>query len=86
MDPDDFHLHVEEDHLVVSGEKRVEQEENRGRYHVLESAYGHFERVIPLPAAVDDDQAKASYRRGVLRVTLPKAARARRRQIRVEAD
>lgn len=86
MDPDDFHLHVEEDHLVVSGEKRVEQEENRGRYHVLESAYGRFERVIPLPAAVDDDQAKASYRRGVLRVTLPKAARARRRQIRVEAD
>jgi HSP20 family protein len=86
MDPDDFHLHAEEDHLVVSGEKRVEQEEDRGRYHVLESAYGRFERVIPLPAAVDDDQAKASYRRGVLRVTLPKAARARRRQIRVEAD
>ena len=86
MDPDDFHLHVEEDHLVVSGEKRVEREDERGRYHILESAYGRFERVIPLPVAVDDDNAKASYQRGVLKVTLPKAARAQRRQIRVEAD
>jgi len=86
MDAEDFHLHVEEDQLVVSGEKRVERAEDRGRYHVLESAYGRFERVIPLPVAVDDEQAKASYQRGVLKVSLPKAARAKRRQIQVEAD
>lgn len=72
MEPGDFVLEVRDGFLVVSGEKHVQREETRGRYHVLERAYGRFRRAVPLPADVDDDAAKAEYRRGVLRVTLPK--------------
>ena len=85
MDPDDFDLRVEGDFLVINGEKRVQQEHSDARYHVLETAYGRFQRAVPLPAEVEEGDTKARYRRGVLRVTLPKSSRARTRKIEVES-
>ena len=86
MDRDDLELQVLGDRLLVRGEKQMEQERSEGGYYITECAYGSFERVIPLPAEVDADQASASYRQGVLRVELPKTAPRRRRNIRVEVD
>lgn len=85
MESQDFDLQVVDDILVVRGEKSVEREEQRGRYYVTERAYGRFERAIPLPSPVEESRAGASYKRGVLRITLPKSARARARRIKVEA-
>lgn len=85
LDPDDFEIEVNGDLLVVRGEKRASREETRGHYHVMERAYGHFERAIRLPATVDDDGAKARYRRGVLTVSLPKSTKSSGRRITVEA-
>jgi len=68
----DFDIRLDGDLLVVSGEKRFEQESRRGRYHVSECAYGRFERAIALPVPVDGEGAKAKYRKGVLRVELPR--------------
>lgn len=68
----DFDIEVVDDILIVRGEKRSERESTRGRYHVVECAYGRFERAIPLPAPVDQSKAKAKYRKGVLRIELPK--------------
>jgi HSP20 family protein len=80
MEREDFDISVVQGRtLVVRGEKRVEREESRGRYHVIESAFGLFERVIALPVEVSDDGARARYRRGVLTVTLPKAGSESRR-------
>lgn len=84
MEADDFEIQVVDDVLVVRGEKRAQREESLGRYHVMERAYGWFERAIPLPVPVNDDGARAQYRRGVLRIILPKAAGARRRRIEVK--
>lgn len=84
MDANDFEIQVVNDVLVVRGEKRVQREEERGRYHVMERAYGYFERAIPLPVPVNDDAARATYRKGVLRITLPKAVRTRTRRIEVK--
>jgi HSP20 family protein len=84
MEKDDFDLQVLDDHLVVRGEKQMQQERTEGGYHVTECAYGSFERAIPLPAAVEVDTASASYRHGVLRVELPKSAAHRRRNITVK--
>ena len=75
-----------ENYLVVSGQKKVEREKTEGRYHVLERAYGHFERAIPLPEEVVDDEATAKYRRGVLEVVLPKSSASRRRKIEVKVN
>lgn len=85
LDGEDFEVHVENDYLVISGEKHLERESKHGRYHVTECAYGRFERAVPLPAEVQADDATASYRKGVLRVELPKAATHRRRIINVVA-
>jgi HSP20 family protein len=45
----------------------------------MERAYGSFQRVVPLPSGTDPDSAQATYRDGVLRIELPRNARARRR-------
>jgi hypothetical protein len=57
-----------DDILIVRGEKKLAREETRGHYHVMERAYGQFERAIRLPAPVENDGAKASYRVGVLTI------------------
>lgn len=74
MEKDDIKINVRDDALVVSGEKRFAREETEGRWRVMQCAYGSFRRVVPLSASVLADQAQASYKRGVLRVSLPKAA------------
>ena len=71
--------------LVVQGEKHVERETSRARYHLIESAFGAFERRFHLPCPVDSDRARAQYRRGVLTVRLPKTDAAKRRRIRVHS-
>jgi len=84
MDPEDFSLAVENGYLLVTGEKHVEREDRQSRHYVLETAYGRFERAIPLPTEVEENNARATYRRGVLHVTLPKSARSKHRRITVE--
>lgn len=84
MENDEFDISVIDNHLVVRGEKHVNREETQGRYHVMECAYGRFERAVRLPADVDDSGARARYRRGILTVTLPRAAHSRGRRIDVQ--
>lgn len=85
MDKADLDIEVRDDSLFVRGEKRFERESEDGRYRVLQCAYGRFERVLPLPAAVLADQAAASYENGVLKIDLPKAhpGKAKRIEIKV---
>lgn len=73
MEKEDLNIEVCDDALIVRGEKRIEQESEAGRYRVLQCANGSFDRVVPLPVLVLADQAKASYRNGVLKIDLPKA-------------
>lgn len=87
MESGDFELTLlDNDILVIRGEKHVAREQTRGRYHTMECAYGHFERAIQLPVTVDDSNTQASYRRGVLQVTLPKRLPQQRRRIEVEVE
>lgn len=88
MEPEQFDIDVVEGrYLTVRGEKQVQREEQQGRYHVMECAYGLFERAITLPAAVDEGGARASYRNGVLRIALPKlGGRAAGRRIHIATD
>lgn len=74
MEKDDINLNVRDDALVISGEKRFAREDTEGRWRVMQCAYGSFRRVVPLPGPVLPEQAQATYKNGVLRVALPKAA------------
>jgi HSP20 family protein len=84
LEADNFDIHVVGNVLVVRGEKQVRHSSTEGRFHVMECAYGSFERAVPLPLEVDENAAKASYRRGVLHIKLPKKAAARARRIEVQ--
>ncbi len=86
LDKNDLDIEVQDDALVIRGEKRFEQEDTEGRYRVLQCAYGSFRRVVPLYGAVLADQAKASYKNGVLRVELPKAVEEKPRKTTVKVD
>lgn len=73
MEAGDFDVEVVDDVLVVSGEKKIQRERKRGQYHIMERAYGRFERALRLPVEVDDTGAEASYKRGVLRISVPRS-------------
>jgi HSP20 family protein len=73
MRREDFIVELREAVLSVRGEKRIDRESKRAGYRVVECAYGTFRRDVPLPVPVVADRVTASYRDGVLRVTLPKA-------------
>ncbi len=77
MNKRDFDIEVLSDVLVVRGEKRFERESSTGRWRVLQCAYGTFLRSVPLPAPVKDEQSRATYSRGVLKVELTKLNRGR---------
>lgn len=64
------------DNLFVRGEKTEEKEENTVGYHRVERTYGSFERVLPVPPNVKRDAIDATYKDGVLKVTLPKTEEA----------
>jgi HSP20 family protein len=70
---DDVKVEVQEDQLVIEGERRQEHEEGRpGEAHYRsERRYGSFYRSIPLPEGVKADNANASFRNGVLEITIP---------------
>lgn len=72
MDKDDCQITIEGNMLHLSGEKRFERETHDSTYHVMERAYGAFQRSIPLPRNVNIDKAQASFKNGVLTVRLPK--------------
>jgi HSP20 family protein len=81
MEKHDFDIEVRDDTLIVRGEKRMEREATEGRFHIMQCAYGSFYRTIPLPVPVVMDKAKATYRNGVLKITLPKAKQTKPRTI-----
>ncbi len=72
MEKEDCHITIDGGMLYLRGEKRFERTTQDSTYHVMERAYGAFQRAIPLPRNVDTDNAQASYKNGVLTVRLPK--------------
>jgi HSP20 family protein len=75
MDEKDVEVLVDNDVLTIRGEKKSEHEDQGRRFS--ERYYGRFERAIALPFEVDEEKAEASFKNGVLTVTLPKSATAK---------
>jgi len=72
IEREDIDLSISNNVLSIRGEKRAEEEDKGKRYYRLERSYGSFHRSIPLGAEVDEDNVEATFKRGVLKVTLPK--------------
>ena len=86
LDKGDFTIEVESDRLILRGEKKAEKEQKEGTCLIREARYGSFYRAILLPATVDRDKADATYKHGVLTVTLPKTADSKSRRVAVKVS
>ncbi|MDY6954253.1 MAG: Hsp20/alpha crystallin family protein [Thermodesulfobacteriota bacterium] len=84
MDKEDIDIHLSEGVLTIKGEKRHEKEDKKEDYHRIERSYGSFSRSIGLPFDVETDKADATYKEGVLKLTLPKSERAKLKKIEVK--
>ena len=81
----DVDVTLENNVLTIRGERRAEKNDDDKSYHWRERAVGAFERSFTLPATVDRDKLKASYKNGVLEVVIPRKAEAKPRQIAIKA-
>lgn len=86
LEEKDIDVSLTEGVLSIKGEKREEHDEEKGDFFRSERRFGMFERSIALPNGIDASKAKASFKKGVLKVTLPKTAEAQssRRRIAIE--
>ena len=84
--PEDVRISLENNLLTIRGEKKQQAEEKNERVHRYERSYGAFERTFSLPTTVDPDRIVANYEHGILTVSIPKAERARPREIPVKVS
>jgi HSP20 family protein len=71
LEPNDVKVEIENDSVVIQGERKTESEEKTAGVQRTERQYGYFYRSIPLPEGASLDQAQAKFRNGVLEVTIP---------------
>ena len=86
IDPKHVEVSVTDDGLSIKGEARAEQEERKRNFYRRELRYGMFQRTIPLPTEVKGEEAKATFRHGILEVKVPKAERVRPKAVKVEVE
>lgn len=80
-------IQVTDNVLTVSGERSEEKEEKKGNgrsFHRVERRMGSFSRSIMLPCAVDRDKVEATYKDGVLTITLPKTEEAKAHKVKIK--
>lgn len=84
VDLQDIDLRIEDNTLILRGERKFAREEKQEDFLRIERSYGAFQRTFRLPGSVDQERIKATHRDGVLEVTLLKSESTRPRQIKVE--
>ncbi|HVP57016.1 MAG TPA: Hsp20/alpha crystallin family protein [bacterium] len=83
---EDVDVSVAGDTLTISGEKKAESEVKKKGYYYTESSYGSFSRSLAIPSTVDAGKIQANYDKGVLQITLPKAAEVKPKKIKVATE
>lgn len=83
---EDIKITVEDGILVISGEKKIERDEKKKNYMVVERCFGKFERAFNLPDYVDSEKIKAKYEDGILTITIPKKEEKKKKTIDVKIE
>lgn len=81
---EDIDVTIQDDILIIKGEKRVDKEEKEENYLRTERVYGSFSRAIQLSSPVENERVKATYKDGVLELVLPKKAEAKPKQLKID--
>jgi HSP20 family protein len=85
LEEKDIEVTVQDNVLTIRGERKEETEEKKEDYYYSERSYGAFARALTLPAGVEADKVKATFKQGVLEVHLPKAKEAKGKKIEIKA-
>jgi len=72
MNKNDISIDIDENSLIISGERKIKEEVKEEDYHKIETSFGKFERVFSLPKNIDVENITASSQDGVLEVVIPK--------------
>jgi HSP20 family protein len=83
---EEIDVSVENGVLTISGERRLENREEREGVVRSEVTYGTFYRTIPLPSGADENRVSATFRNGVLEITIPVSEREQGRRVQVQSD
>jgi HSP20 family protein len=89
LDRKDIEVALDDDHLTIRGERKVESErkdEETGQIRFAERGFGRFERSFRLPASVDPEKVKATFSKGVLEIRLRKTSSPRSRLIEISGS
>ena len=83
VDKKDISVDVKDRHLILKGERSVDNEVKEEKYYRRERSFGSFKRIFSLPVDVDADKIEASYSDGLLKIEIPKPETQKPRQITV---
>lgn len=84
VDKKDLDISVSKNTVTIKGSTSHEEKEEKGDYYRCEISRGSYSRTLSLPAEVDDEKAKAIFKDGILKLTLPKVEKAKKRTIKIE--
>jgi len=80
----DIQVKIEDNTLMLRGERKQDQTVKKENYHRIERFYGSFQRSFALPLTIDRENVRATCEKGVLTIILPKKEENRPKQINVE--
>lgn len=80
----EIEIKVEDNTLILQGERKMEADVKEENYHRVERSYGAFSRSFRMPHTVDSTKIKAAYKDGVLKISLPKREEAKPKQIKID--
>jgi HSP20 family protein len=84
MDEKSIEIKLANGGLTIKGEKAQEKEEKKRNYYLHERHFGAFERFFRLPEGIDVDRIEATFKKGLLTVTLPKTVEAQKAEKKIE--
>lgn len=82
----DIDVSLEDGILSIKGERKLENEDKKDNYYRIERSYGSFSRSFRLPVEVKTNDAKASYKDGVLEIRIPKEEKAKPKKIKIDVN
>jgi HSP20 family protein len=84
MKKEDVKINIQDNVLTISGEKKRVESEKEHNYHRIERAYGCFERSFSLPSSIELDKVKATYKDGILTISLPKTTEEKPKEVSID--
>ncbi len=86
VDKKDVKISLGENTLTIRGERKEEKEIKKEDYYCCERAFGAYSRTIALPVEVDKTKAKATFKNGILEITLPKKEEIKPKEIEIQPE